>query len=60
MSNLTHSQSLTRHVPFADLSIGQMFIMHSTVHAKKSPTTAVNCLNLGIVRVTEQTTVEIA
>lgn len=59
MSTSTHPQPLTRPVPFADLSIGQMFIMHGTVHAKKSPTSAVNCLNLGIVRVTEQTTVEI-
>ena len=52
--------NLTRRVPFATLYIGQMFIMHGTVHVKKSPTMALNCLNMGRVRVTEQTTVEIA
>lgn len=50
----------TRITPFAALSIGQLFIMHGTVHVKKSSTTALNCLNMGRVTVTPQTNVKVA
>ena len=60
--NPTTTPPRAQRVPFAALSIGQSFIMHDTVHVKKSPTTAVNChaRNLSRVRVAEHTIVEIA
>ena len=48
-----------RDVPFAALSIGQMFLMQGIVHVKKSPTTAVNCINLGHTTVDVRTLVAI-
>ena len=49
-----------RRVPFAVVSIGQMFIFHGTVHVKKSTTQALNCQTLKRIKIAEPTKVEIA